>query len=207
MCEIFLLPPPPPPLSRWPRLQAREYLMCYRGQVILAVVGYGSLPLPSPLLPWASCPSFSEHVFVNVYGAQESIPSAYVAWRASTTIRIAVPARQAGNRFLGSSKRPTITGSVFLCVAGQAYSTDGERGWGRSQIICGRERLVLYHPLNTLCSRLWKNGQSGNSSAGNMNLKAKSGAARKTIFLANILVQTEHFSWLTGKCTLYSTCV
>ncbi len=61
--------------------------------------------------------------------SSESIPSAYVAWRASTKIKIAVPARQAGNRFLGSSKRPTNTGSVFLCVAGQAYSTDG-RGDG-----------------------------------------------------------------------------
>ncbi len=51
-----------------------------------------------------------EPVFVNVYGAlgidsEESIPSAYVAWRAGTTNRVAVPpARKAGNRFLGSLK-------------------------------------------------------------------------------------------------------
>ncbi len=46
-------------------------------------------------------------VFVNVYGAQESLPPAYDAvWRAGTTNRavVVVLARQAGNRFLGSSK-------------------------------------------------------------------------------------------------------
>jgi hypothetical protein len=46
----------------------------------------------------------SEPVFVNVYGVQELIPAAYVAWRAGTTNRVAVPSRQAGNRFLGSLK-------------------------------------------------------------------------------------------------------
>jgi hypothetical protein len=47
---------------------------------------------------------FSESVFVNVYEAQESIPPAYVAWWAVTTNRVVVPARQAGNRFLGTLK-------------------------------------------------------------------------------------------------------
>jgi hypothetical protein len=32
------------------------------------------------------------------------IPPAYVAWRAGTKNRVVVPARQAGNRFLGSLK-------------------------------------------------------------------------------------------------------
>jgi hypothetical protein len=36
--------------------------------------------------------------------AKESIPTAYVAWRAGTSNRVVVPARQAGNRFLGSLK-------------------------------------------------------------------------------------------------------
>ncbi len=49
-----------------------------------------------------------EPVFVNVYRAQESIrepiPPAYVAWRAGTTNRVIVPARQSGNRFLDSLK-------------------------------------------------------------------------------------------------------
>ncbi len=34
--------------------------------------------------------------------SDESIPAAYVAWRAGSTNRAAVPARQAGNRFRGS---------------------------------------------------------------------------------------------------------
>ncbi len=36
--------------------------------------------------------------------SEESIPPAYVAGRAGTTNRVVVPARQAGNRFLGSLK-------------------------------------------------------------------------------------------------------
>jgi hypothetical protein len=43
--------------------------------------------------------------------SEESTPPGYVAWRAGTTNRVAVPARQAGNRFLGSLKhlqRPSL---------------------------------------------------------------------------------------------------
>jgi hypothetical protein len=36
--------------------------------------------------------------------SEDSIPPDYVAWRAGTTKRVVVPARQAGNRFLGSLK-------------------------------------------------------------------------------------------------------
>jgi hypothetical protein len=36
--------------------------------------------------------------------SNESIPPAYVACRAGTSNRVVVPARQAGNRFLGSIK-------------------------------------------------------------------------------------------------------
>jgi hypothetical protein len=42
----------------------------------------------------------SEPVFVNLYGTQESIPPAYVAWRAGKKNKVVVPARQDGNRFL-----------------------------------------------------------------------------------------------------------
>ncbi len=35
---------------------------------------------------------------------QESIPPAYVAWRACTSNMVVAPARQAGNRILGSLK-------------------------------------------------------------------------------------------------------
>ncbi len=52
---------------------------------------------------------FSEPVFANVYGAQESIPrnrfrQPYAAWRVGTANWVAVLVRQAGNRFLGSLK-------------------------------------------------------------------------------------------------------
>jgi hypothetical protein len=40
--------------------------------------------------------------------SEDSIPPANVAWRASTTNRVVVPARQAGNRFLGSFKGSQI---------------------------------------------------------------------------------------------------
>ena len=36
--------------------------------------------------------------------SKESIPPAYVAWRAGTSNKVVAPARQAGNRFLGSLK-------------------------------------------------------------------------------------------------------
>ncbi len=50
-----------------------------------------------------------EPVIVNVYGAQESIPTDYaslysIAWRAGTINSVAVQARHAGNRRLGSLK-------------------------------------------------------------------------------------------------------
>ncbi len=52
-----------------------------------------------------------ELVFVNVCGAQKSIPmersSSYVAWRAGTTNRVVVQARHAGNRFLDSPASDT----------------------------------------------------------------------------------------------------
>jgi hypothetical protein len=34
--------------------------------------------------------------------SEDSIPPAYATWRAGTTNSVVVPARQAGNRFLGS---------------------------------------------------------------------------------------------------------
>jgi hypothetical protein len=43
----------------------------------------------------------SEPEFVNVPGAQKSIPPAYVAWWAGTSNRVVVTACQTENRFLG----------------------------------------------------------------------------------------------------------
>jgi len=55
---------------------------------------------------------------------KESIPPAYVAWRAVTSNRVVVSARQTGNRFLGFLKglqiraqlgnRVVVKGEVFL---------------------------------------------------------------------------------------------
>jgi hypothetical protein len=47
--------------------------------------------------------------------SEESISSAYVAWRVSTTNRVFVPARQAGNRFLGSLKGLQIRAQYCTC--------------------------------------------------------------------------------------------
>ncbi len=46
--------------------------------------------------------------------SEDSIPSAYVAWRASTTNRVVVPACQAGNRLLGSLKGLQIRAQNML---------------------------------------------------------------------------------------------
>ncbi len=52
---------------------------------------------------------------------QESIPSAYVAWRAGTTNRVVVPARQATNRFLGSLKGLQIRAQNIKFVPRHSY--------------------------------------------------------------------------------------
>jgi hypothetical protein len=46
------------------------------------------------------------------------MPPAYVAWRAGTTNRVVVPARHAGNRFMGFLKSLQIRAQViyfYLC--------------------------------------------------------------------------------------------
>ncbi len=71
---------------------------------------------------------WSEPVFVNVYGAQESIPPAYVVWQAETTKRVLEPARQAGNRFLGSLKGLQIRAQAALVDAAQMRATSRHAG-------------------------------------------------------------------------------
>ncbi len=72
----------------------------------------GSVPCKPP----PNC--FPEPEFVKVYGAlidsEESIPPAYVAYRAGTTDRVVVPARQAGRSIPGLLKRCTNTGSFQM---------------------------------------------------------------------------------------------
>jgi hypothetical protein len=46
----------------------------------------------------------SKHLRRPGINSEDSIPPAYVAWRASTTNRVVVQARQVVNRFLGSFK-------------------------------------------------------------------------------------------------------
>ncbi len=54
--------------------------------------------------------------------SRDSIPPAYVAWRAGTSNRVVVPGRQAGNRFLGSLKGLQIESMGTI-------GTDKEKGY------------------------------------------------------------------------------
>jgi hypothetical protein len=78
--------------------------------IISQVVVYTPAERAEKLLPFLLYPYLlfgretPESVFENVYGAPESILPDYVACRAGTSNKVVVPARQAGNRFLGSSK-------------------------------------------------------------------------------------------------------
>ncbi len=76
----------------------------------------GGEALIHPPLPLST----AEPVFLNVYGAQESIPPTYVAWRAGTTNRVAISAREAGNRFLGYLKGLQIRAQA----SGQRFKDD-----------------------------------------------------------------------------------
>ncbi len=65
----------------------------------------------------------SEPEFVNISNSpgidsKESILPAYVAWRVGMSSRVVVPARQVGNRFLGSLKGLQIRAlfSTVLCT-------------------------------------------------------------------------------------------
>jgi hypothetical protein len=70
---------------------------------------------------------------------KESIPPAYVAWRAGTSNRVVVPARQAGNRSSGSLKG----------LQTRAQDTDAEKmhevGSKRNQMIRGQTEWVPVH--------------------------------------------------------------
>jgi hypothetical protein len=68
----------------------------------------------------------TEPVFVNVYGAQESIPSnrfspTYVPWRVATKNKVIVLARQARNQFLVSLKGLQIRAQYLYVVSGDEY--------------------------------------------------------------------------------------
>ena len=53
--------------------------------------------------------------------SKEPIPPAFVAWRAGTSDRVVVPARQAGNRFLGSLKGLKIRALLRESIQSKAH--------------------------------------------------------------------------------------
>ncbi len=126
----------------------------------------------SPSISPFSVSSCQEPVFVNVYGAQESIPPAYVAWLAGTTNRVVVTARQARNRFLGSVKglpiRALVPSLVLMTLwtlqhcQQELWTAEHEKctlctGWPRAQLHERSEALLPSPPrgsrLHCLCCR------------------------------------------------------
>ncbi len=75
--------------------------------------------------------------------SEESIPSAYVAWRATTSNRVVVPARQAGNRFLDSLKGLQILALRPDCTFREPVNPTRKRGF-------------LYVPAERPGSPVWR---------------------------------------------------
>jgi hypothetical protein len=62
------------------------------------------------------------------FNSKESIPPAYVAWRAGTSNRVVVPARRAGNRLLGSLKGLQIRAlSLYLEILDSGWTSPHSR--------------------------------------------------------------------------------
>ncbi len=93
--------------------------------MLFSVVFFGSKPSPRV--------SMTEPVLVNVYGTQDSIPPSYEAWRAGTTNRDVEPARQAGNRFLGSLKGLQIQ-TLVEHIPGIRKSVEGVQQEGHKEM-------------------------------------------------------------------------
>jgi hypothetical protein len=71
--------------------------------------------------------------------SEESIPLVYVSWWAGTTSRIVVPARQAGNRFLGTLQGVQIRALAKCCLGGclqEPRCTDVGTTVNRPQDLC-----------------------------------------------------------------------
>jgi hypothetical protein len=66
------------------------------------------------LLEYSTEPEFGNGKWSPGIVSKESIPPAYVAWRAGASNRVFVPALQAGNRLLGSLNKFTNSGSVNI---------------------------------------------------------------------------------------------
>jgi hypothetical protein len=71
----------------------------------------------TPLTPFYNRARICKRLWSPEIDSEESIQLAYVAWRAGTINRVVVPARHAGNRFLGSLKglqiRAQASGHIF----------------------------------------------------------------------------------------------
>jgi hypothetical protein len=80
--------------------------------------------------------------------SKESIQPAYVGCRAGTTNRVVVPARQAGNRFLGSLKGLQIRDLEYLGARRSAVILSVMRAAAVMALLtaCRRPTLQLYHP-------------------------------------------------------------
>ncbi len=108
----------PAGMSHWPGIiklfSARDSLVPSRDVINQTLPGRELLNYSRP-----------EPVFVNVYGAEDSISLTYVAWRAGTKNRVVVPARQAGNRLLVSLKG--------LQILAQREFGYGHPGWRREK--------------------------------------------------------------------------
>ncbi len=82
----------------------------------------------------------------------ESILPVYVAWRAGTTNRVVVPARQAGNRFLGSLKGLQIqaqgSSMGFGLSGGKGLAMSNQRSFK-----IGSFRFAAFVPKKIECKR------------------------------------------------------
>ncbi len=95
----------------------------------------------------------TEPVFLNVDGAQESIPPAYVTWQACTTNKVVVTAHQAGNRFLGYLKGLQIRplSPISKCRGLGVYSMN-KTGGGRKKLIIREMMQVDLQVLSSIFS-------------------------------------------------------
>ncbi len=71
-----------------------------------------------------------------------SIPPAYIAWWAGTSNRVAVPARQAGNRFLGSLKGLQIR-ALYVHVIFSSGKDEGNACW-TVNLTCNHQCAYMY---------------------------------------------------------------
>jgi hypothetical protein len=107
------------------------------------VVRGGATP-PTPPPPAQHCARICKRLRRPGIDSEESVPPSYEAWQAGPTKRVIVPARQAGNRFLGSLKGLQIR----VQASGQIFKDD-VNGFSSISDICflPRETNELAHEI------------------------------------------------------------